>query len=68
MEKTGMSIAEVMQAYGLSRSTVNELINTAGFPAIHIGRRVVILVEPLKEWMANQASVATGRPYAESAG
>ncbi len=62
-KKMTLTIDEFSAAMGLGRTKVYELINTAGFPAVRVGRRVLIPVDLLHEWLANQPTVATGLPF-----
>jgi len=64
MEKMAFTIDEFTHAYGISRTKAYELVNTSGFPAIRIGRRVLIPVDMLKVWFAQQPTVANGLPFA----
>ena len=42
----------------ISKSKVYELARTESFPAVRIGKRVVIPRDKLIEWMNNQAEVS----------
>ena len=53
MERLALSPVEMAEALGISRSKAYELINTPGFPIVRLGKRVVIPVQGLNEWMAN---------------
>lgn len=64
VEKMAFTIDEFTFAYGISRTKAYELVNTNGFPAIRIGRRVLIPVDMLKAWLAQQPTVANGLPFA----
>lgn len=63
-EKMAFTIDEFASAYGLSRTKVYELVNTAGFPAVRIGRRILIPTDLLRTWFAQQPTVANGLPFA----
>lgn len=63
-EKLVYSVPECANVLGLGLSKTRELINSEGFPAIHIGRRVVVPVEQLKEWMKKQPTIGSGQPLA----
>lgn len=54
-EKLCYSPTEVQAALGLSRSTVYALLHRADFPAVKIGRRIVIPVESLRAWLERQS-------------
>lgn len=61
-EKLVYSIPECADALGVGLTKVRELINSDGFPAIRIGRRVVVPVDQLKIWMANQPTIGSEQP------
>ena len=45
------TIAELQQKTGLSRTTVYRLSREPGFPAVRVGRRVVLDGERLSVWL-----------------
>ncbi|MBF0186691.1 MAG: helix-turn-helix domain-containing protein [Magnetococcales bacterium] len=47
-----LTVEEAAQALGkLSRSTVESLMRTEGLPHVRIGKRVILPVDGLKEWL-----------------
>ena len=56
MTKTShfLSVEEMAAYLGISRSGAYQLTHQAGFPALRIGRRVVIPIERLNEWVNSQ--------------
>ena len=52
MEKLALSVPEMAAALGISKSTAYALINLPGFPIVRLGKRIVIPVQGLNEWMA----------------
>lgn len=60
--KVTYSVAEAAEAMSISRPTMQNLINTAGFPAYKIGQRILIDAAGLREWSARQAEQGCGRP------
>jgi excisionase family DNA binding protein len=54
MEKLTMSVSEVAKTIGISLPKAYELTARQGFPSIHIGRRIVVPVAALEEWLASQ--------------
>lgn len=54
-EKLCYSPMELQAALGLSRSTVYALLHRADFPAVKIGRRIVVPVDGLRAWLAQQS-------------
>lgn len=55
-EKLCYSPVELQAALGLSRSTVYALLHRADFPAVKIGRRIVVPVESLRAWLEKQSA------------
>ena len=53
-----LNAREVAEVLRISKSKVYELTRTESFPAIHIGKRVVIPRDKLIQWMNNQAEVS----------
>lgn len=51
MEKC-LSVSEMMNSLGVSRSTAYALIRTPGFPAARIGKRIVISENMLRNWLS----------------
>lgn len=54
-EKLLVSVDEAGTLLGVSRSVAYTLSRSEGFPTIRVGRRVLIPLEQLKEWIARQA-------------
>jgi len=50
---------ELGLAMGVSRSKVDQLIKEPGFPAIKLGKSIVIPRDRLKAWMDGQANKET---------
>ena len=55
MDKMALSIDEFGAQFGIGRSKAYQLSRTKGFPSFRVGRRVLIPVDQLKEWMEKQA-------------
>ena len=53
-----LNAREAAEVLRISKSKVYELAQSESFPAIRIGKRVVIPREKLIEWMNNQAEVS----------
>ena len=51
MEKLTINVGELARQLGIGRNAAYALCHSQGFPAIYIGKRVVIPVEPLREWL-----------------
>lgn len=53
--RLALSLAETARALGVSERHVREI--PPDLPHVHLGRRVVIPVEALREWLRDRASV-----------
>ena len=51
-----ISVDELAKAFDVSRPTAYQLAHSAGFPAIRIGRRILIPVSGLERWIEEQSS------------
>ena len=49
--KTTLTIREAAQMLGVSKPKMYELAKQKGFPALHIGKRIVISTVAFQEWM-----------------
>lgn len=58
MEKMAISIDEFAAMVGIGRTKAYELSRTQGFPAVRLGKRVVIPVKALEKWLAEQGAIA----------
>ena len=55
-EKLTVSVDEVAEMLGVPRPVAYRLAHSAGFPAIRVSdRRIVIPVDALKSWLDEQA-------------
>lgn len=58
-EKLTVTVHEMAQMIGISRTSAYELTRREGFPAIRISeRRIIIPVDKLKEWLNTTATVS----------
>ncbi|HEX3037796.1 MAG TPA: excisionase family DNA-binding protein [Oscillospiraceae bacterium] len=55
MEKMTISVQELSERLGISLPKAYELTKSAGFPVLRVGTRVLIPVEELKAWIAENA-------------
>ena len=55
-----ISIKEACQRLGISRYTVTRLIRAHAFHAIKVGRRVIIPVDSLSDWLHAKPGSETG--------
>ena len=58
MNRVTWSIPEMAEALGISKGTAYRLAKTKGFPLLNIGKRKVIPVEGLQEWIKKNSSVS----------
>lgn len=58
MEKTTMSVQEMSLKMGISLPKAYDLVHTPGFPAIRVGKRILIPVDAFREWLI----VASNQP------
>ena len=49
--KRTLTVKELQTALSVGRSTAYELVNSKGFPAFRIGKKILISAEGLEEWM-----------------
>ena len=54
------SLAELQERTGLSRTTIYRLSREPGFPAVKIGRRVVVDGQRLTVWLEERQSAVRG--------
>ncbi len=55
MEKLAYTVVEAAEAIGVSDRKVRDLINIQDFPVVRLGGRVLIPVEPLRDWLREKA-------------
>ena len=60
MEKLTVSVKELAAMLGISRPKAYELVRRADFPAVWLGRRVVVPVDGLKQWLSRQTGQESG--------
>lgn len=58
VERQALTVDELAAAYGIGRSKAYELVNVPGFPAVRLGRRIIIPCDMLRDWLANQPTVS----------
>ena len=46
-----LSVPDLTEALGISRAGAYELVKSEGFPALHIGNRILVLKEELIAWI-----------------
>lgn len=53
-----LSVDEVAEKMGISRPMAFKLANSPGFPAVRIGRRIVVPAEAFTRWLNEQADAS----------
>lgn len=51
MEKLTVTVREMAQMLGIGVCKAYELANRQDFPAIHVGKKIIIPIEALKRWV-----------------
>ena len=54
MEQMTITVKEMAKQLNISLPTAYKLLKSDDFPKFYIGRKILIPVESLKEWLANQ--------------
>ena len=49
--KLALSVAEMAETLGISRTTAYELVNREDFPSMRIGQRIIVPVDALDRWL-----------------
>lgn len=52
MEKMTVSVSELGKILGIGRNGAYALVHQQGFPAIRLGKRIVVPVDALRDWLA----------------
>lgn len=65
MKRLAMSVSEMAEALSISKSMAYALIKFPGFPVVRMGKRVVIPIEALEQWISN-GGTGSNRTIAES--
>ena len=55
MEKLAINVTELAKVLGIGQPNAYDLVNRSDFPAIRIGRRILIPMDKLREWLDNEA-------------
>ena len=53
MDKLVVSIEKAAEMLDIGRTKAYQLAARSDFPTVHLGRRIVVPVDALKEWLAN---------------
>lgn len=50
-DKRALSVTEMVETLGISRTTAYELVNREDFPSMRIGQRIIVPVGALDRWL-----------------
>lgn len=56
MEKNFMSVKELRSELGIGHVTAYQLVYKEGFPALRIGKRILISRDKFMEWLERQTA------------
>ena len=51
MKKTALSVEEMRKELGLGRNIAYEMVRMSGFPAIRIGKKIIVTRAGLERWL-----------------
>lgn len=60
VDRLTICATELPEVLGIGRNTAYELVKRDDFPSIRIGRRIVIPVDALREWLKKEAKNGSG--------
>ena len=52
MEKLAVNVREMAQMLGIGINKAYELANRRDFPAVHVGKKIIIPIDALKRWVS----------------
>ena len=55
MEQKTLSITELAEYLHIGRNTAYNLARKEGFPCVSIGKRLIVPIKALEEWLAEEA-------------
>ena len=55
LEKAAISVDEMSEQLGITRSQAYEIVKQKDFPCIRIGRRIIIQTVTFKEWLVESS-------------
>lgn len=56
MEKMTMTVREMAAQMGISLPTAYELVKKPGFPIIRVGTKILIPIEPFRQWLFSETN------------
>ena len=51
-----MTVTEVQKALGISRNSAYTLVSRSDFPALHVGKRILVPVKQFEAWVDRQVN------------
>ena len=60
MSKLTLSVPEAAETLGVSRSKMYQLVKSEGFPVLQVGKRILVSVKGLEEWVQEQSKKGWG--------
>lgn len=60
MAKLTLSVPEAAETLGVSRSKMYQLVKSEGFPVLQVGKRILVSVKGLEEWVQEQSKKGWG--------
>ena len=49
--KKTLNVSELSEYLGIGRATAYELVNSTGFPSFRIGKKILVNVDALQDWI-----------------
>lgn len=56
--KRTYSVKDLQDYLGIGRTTAYELVNSKGFPAFRIGKKILVNAEGLEEWIKKGGTIS----------
>lgn len=60
MEKLTLSVPEAAKMLGISKAKMYEVVRMEGFPAIQVGKRLLVSAKGLERWFEEQVEKGWG--------
>ena len=60
MAKLTLSVPEAAETLGVSRSKMYQLVKSEGFPVLLVGKRILVSIKGLEEWVQEQSKKGWG--------
>lgn len=59
-KKLTLTVKQLAEMLGISENKAREFTRIQGFPCINVGRKRIILIEPLNDWLRKYAMEGAG--------